>query len=159
MRVLLLGNHLKFLYLNPVFFPYWQLEEETMIRSSFDWNSRFSDTPGLATSTGLREKRHREIAFICQSITRITESGTGIWKGGTRLAEELGSELRKIAPDETEEQLVITGCAFMAQGPPPPLSIVSQPSQGRSPLPNQTPSRSTVGQWDFPTMREGNSST
>ncbi|PWY81054.1 hypothetical protein BO83DRAFT_375259 [Aspergillus eucalypticola CBS 122712] len=129
-----------------------------MIRSSFDWNSRFSDTSDLPPPRGCGRTAQRD-AFICQSITRITESGTRTWKGGTRLAEELGSGLRKITPDETEEQLVITGCAFMAQGPPPPLFIVSQPSQGRNPLPNQTPSRSAVGQWEFPTMREGNGST
>lgn len=59
-RLLLVGNHLKFLYLNPVFFPYWQLEQETMIRSSFDWNSRFSDTPDLPPPRGCGRTAQRD---------------------------------------------------------------------------------------------------
>ncbi|GKZ75941.1 hypothetical protein AnigIFM56816_003402 [Aspergillus niger] len=118
---------------------------------------QISGRSGLATSTGSRETGTERPSYACLSQELLKEAQGS--KGGTRLAEELGSGLRKIPQMKQRNNWSFPAAPFMAQGPPPPLAIVSKPSQGRSFLPNQTPSRSVVGQWGIPTSREAMVST
>ncbi|CAK45679.1 uncharacterized protein An08g07860 [Aspergillus niger] len=71
---------------------------------------QISGRSGLATSTGSRETgtERPSYAYLSQELLKEAQGS----KGGTRLARGTRQRFTEDPPDETEEQLVIPGCAF-----------------------------------------------